>query len=629
MLLVLLHHAEIGPFRAGYLGVDIFFVISGFLITRIVKQAIEDGSFRFADFYFRRAKRLLPAAYVTFLATALVAPLMLDTAELKDFAAQLLGAVTFSGNFVLLGQSGYFEGDAAFKPLLHVWSLAIEEQYYLLLPAAMVFVPPRLWLRGALGIGVLSFGACLLVGSTKPDDAFFLLPFRAWELAIGSIGALASFNAPSAKRILSVLHWPAVVTLLLVPLVPIGATHPGVGALAVCCATLVVILREHPTLNGGRFCGLLAKVGDCSYSLYLAHWPVIAFINNAYVGAAPPTAHLVGLGVGVVLGWLLYRFVETPVRRMPLQPSRELFKAAVSASLGLALLSYGSVWLYALGGTDYGHIRRANRGFEACSYRDGFAVKPECRNADAPKILVWGDSYAMHLVPGLATTTDAGVLQAARSRCAPFLNLVSVDVRNANYDWAARCLAFNAAVVDYLKATPSIEVVVMSSPFDFVLSERTEDRVWRTLSLREGRFVERVPDVGVAVAAMRETVETLRAHGKRVVIVAPPPAPGFDAGACLERKATGKLLLGDRRDCRIPVSHVAERQARVHDFLARVEALGIPVVRFDGVLCSDGYCTSEFNGVFVYRDSGHLSYDGSRVLLEQIDLGRLLLARAD
>ena len=627
VLLVMLHHAEIGPFEAGYLGVDIFFVISGYLITGIVKRAIEDGSFSFSQFYFRRAKRLLPAAYVTFLATAVLAPLVLDTAELKNFAKQLLGAVSFTGNFVLLGQSGYFDGEAAFKPLLHVWSLAIEEQYYLLLPAAMVFLPPRYWLRGAVTIAVLSFGACVLMAATDPDYAFFLTPFRAWELAVGSIGALASFDAPWMQRGLKALHWPAAAALLVVPLFPLGSVHPGTDALAVCCATLVVLLRRHPVWERAHISRLFAKIGDCSYSLYLAHWPLLAFVNNAYVGVAPVGARVAALAVGAVLGWLLYRYVETPVRRMPSQPSRAAFRAAVGASIGLVALGYSSVWLHALGGVDYGYVRRANRGFEGCSYREGFVPKPECRNAEAPRILVWGDSYAMHLIPGLAATSDAGILQAARSLCAPFLNLVVVDRKNANYDRATGCLAFNVAVVEYLKATPSIEVVVMSGSLAPYVGERTARRS-RVLSLQDGELVEQAPSVETAVASLRETVEALRAYGKRVVIVGPPPAPGVDVGSCLERAASGKLLLGDRRDCRIALSHVTERQRRVHEFLARVEALGIPVVRFDDVLCNEGHCESVLNGVFLYRDSGHLSYDGSRALSKRMDLGRLVLTQA-
>lgn len=142
VLLVLFYHADM-LLPGGYLGVDVFFVISGYLITGLVCRALERGEFSFGEFYYRRAKRLLPAAYVTLLVTGLLAPVILNDAELRDFFAQLIGALTFSSNVVLFLQSGYFEGAADLKPLLHIWSLSIEEQYYFLLPAALVLLPQR------------------------------------------------------------------------------------------------------------------------------------------------------------------------------------------------------------------------------------------------------------------------------------------------------------------------------------------------------------------------------------------------------------------------------------------------------------------------------------------------------
>ncbi|HMM72612.1 MAG TPA: acyltransferase [Rhodocyclaceae bacterium] len=143
VLLVVLHHAEFGLVDGGYLGVDVFFVVSGFLITGLITSRIESGRFSFSDFYFRRAKRLLPAAYVTFVACAALAPWLLGANELRDFWQQLIGSTTFTANFVLWQQAGYFQGAAALKPLLHVWSLAIEEQYYLILPLALTLMPRR------------------------------------------------------------------------------------------------------------------------------------------------------------------------------------------------------------------------------------------------------------------------------------------------------------------------------------------------------------------------------------------------------------------------------------------------------------------------------------------------------
>lgn len=226
--LVLLYHADIAPFAAGFLGVDIFFVVSGFLITSMVRRAVEDGTFRFSEFYFRRAKRLLPAAYVTFLLTALAAPLILNAQELQDFTRQVFGAVTFSANVVLFLQAGYFAGAAELKPLLHVWSLAIEEQYYLLLPAFLVWLPRRWWLAGGVLLMLGSLALCLVLLPIKPVATFYLLPTRAWELGLGSLAALAPVWVARWAAMWRLAFWPALGGLILVPIFPTGLPHPGV-----------------------------------------------------------------------------------------------------------------------------------------------------------------------------------------------------------------------------------------------------------------------------------------------------------------------------------------------------------------------------------------------------------------
>ena len=286
ILLVLLHHAKLDFLTAGYLGVDIFFVISGYLITQIIRRDLENGIFSFPAFYFRRAKRLLPAAYVTLLVTTLLSALFLTQSEARDFFKQLVGAVTFTGNIALWLQTGYFEGAANLKPLLHVWSLSIEEQYYMLLPAAMVLAPRRYWLPAMAMLLILSMALCFALAGSKPGATFYLLPTRGWELALGSLGALMPAKAMLDKRV-SGLVWPALLMLLVIPAFPTGIVQPWGDAALVCAATLVVILGRHPSLVQSPALLPLARLGDFSYSLYLVHWPLFAFANNAYVSPAP------------------------------------------------------------------------------------------------------------------------------------------------------------------------------------------------------------------------------------------------------------------------------------------------------------------------------------------------------
>jgi len=624
--LVLLYHASLGLFPGGFLGVDIFFVISGYLITGLVKKGIEDDSFRFVDFYFRRAKRLLPAAYVTFLITALVAPFVLNAQELKDLTAQVFGALSFSANVVLFLQSGYFSSAAELKPLLHVWSLSIEEQYYLLLPAFLVFMPRKYWIHGAILLFVTSLGLCLVLLTVKPVATFYLLPMRGWELGIGSLAAIMATQLQRLKQLFAVLFWPAVSILVVIPVIPTGLPHPGLDAILVCLATVIVILRRHPLLETSRISRLLARVGDVSYSLYLAHWPPFAFLKNATVGPITLMENLLTLALGIGLGILLYRFVELPTRRLRLQPSRRFVLSGLAASFGVlgvpvVLANTPST------GPDYAHIRRPNDGFAAvCAFETNFMPRAECRNSDQPSVMVWGDSYAMHLVPGIVGSTDRGVIQATRGNCGPFANLAPLSNIFYLRPWATACLDFNRSVLDYLAQTSSIKTVVLSSPFNQYLKQYDGKHHWRTLSVVDGVPVEQGGSVDLLVAAMVETIQRLRAQGKNVVIVAPPPSSGFNVGACLERKAQGKLVIGaPSGDCNIPVAAYQEFFALTKEFLLRVQKeRGAIMVSFDSLLCDSSRCVTQLDGKLLYVDSGHLTHDGSLLLAHKLGLRETL-----
>ncbi|MFO1199116.1 MAG: acyltransferase family protein, partial [Burkholderiaceae bacterium] len=424
VLLVLFDHAKIGPFEAGYLGVDVFFVISGYLITGMVRDGLADGTFGFASFYFRRAKRLLPAAYVTFAVTAAIAPFVLTVTENWEFRRQLAGAVTFTGNVVLWMQTGYFEGAAELKPLLHVWSLSIEEQYYLLLPASMALVPRRFWRAGAAAILAGSLALCLAVLPFEPSAAFYLLPTRTWELAVGSVAALGMFEGTKARAVVERLFVPGLIALALLPCVPLGLPHPGAAAMIVCAATLVVVLRKHPACEASLACRGLAFFGDFSYSLYLVHWPIFAFLNCAYVGEPARLPRVVAMVLAILVALVLYRTVELPVRRSSVRISWRSVAAIVSGSCALIAVPV----LAAKGrapDTSYEAVRRINYGFdEACEFTsDEFVPSLKCANSTRPEVLVWGDSYAMHLVPGIVSVTGTGIVQATRSYCGPLARI--------------------------------------------------------------------------------------------------------------------------------------------------------------------------------------------------------------
>lgn len=630
VLIVLFYHAKISIFSAGYLGVDVFFVISGFLITRLIKNGIESGSFRFSDFYYRRAKRLLPAAYVTFFVTALLAPFFLTSSEMADFRTQMAGAVTFTANIVLWRQSGYFEGTAELKPLLHVWSLAIEEQYYFVLPAILAIIPRRFWLRVAV-IGLLaSLVLCFALVQSKAAATFYLLPTRGWELTIGSVGALVVVGE-RLNHVLKIMFWPALVVLLVSPFVHVGSYHPGPGALLICLATLVLIMRKHPLLFKGAAMRGLGRVGDMSYSLYLVHWPLFAFFNNVWIGETggeqPSGIRIVLILLSLLLAFLLNRYIEEPIRRANIKRSIRVLVRTVATSLGLILITAGIAHSVA-SAKDYAYVRRVNHGFGvACEFNENFEPISECRNSDKPEMLLWGDSYAMHLVPGLLGVKGAPkIVQATRSTCGPLIGLAAQKDQGYDRKWGEKCIDFTDSVVRYLKTTDSVKVVVLSSPFSQFVNK---DQRLLKRDERDGTY--RIVDAGLAeaVAGLKRTADTVRALGKRVVVVAPPPSSGFDVGRCIERIDSKLPTMGVAKDCMINMIAYRENMGSV---LALMEALpqqaGIEVISFDSYLCGNGLCKTNMDGTFIYRDGGHLSHEGSVFMANAMSLVKTIDLKA-
>ncbi len=626
---VLLQHAVPGLLPGGYLGVDLFFVISGFLITGQLLGGLRAGRFALGSFYARRARRLLPAAYTVLALTLLSSPMWLAPLERADLARQHWGALGFASNGVLWLQSGYFDVAAELKPLLHFWSLSLEEQYYLLLPPLLLVAGTG---HRALRLLGLLVAASLLLGlglqRWDASAAFYLLPSRGWELGLGSLAAWAhgaGWRAPARVRA------PAALLLLTLTLAPLpawgGIGHPGANALLVALAAAALLLSACPPAASVALWPLV-RLGDLSYSLYLVHWPLIAVVNNAWVGESQAPgltwARLAAAALSLPLAWALWRGVEQPTRRWPL-PRRARDWAAVGAATGLlavlpCLLTGGSP----ASASTPADARRPNHGFAAtCDQWERWVDRPDCRSTAQPGWAIWGDSYAMHLVPGLALAAPAGLLQVTESSCGPLPGLVpwrpdAPAGASFTRDWARQCERFNASALAALTAPGAPGVVLLSSK----LAQYLGPPGGQLLRLQGGQEREVAPAQAEdeLVAAAARLAEALRARGRRLLWVAPPPQGGFDAGACVERRRHGQLILGAPADCRIRLADMPAQQQRVALLLLRFEReAGIPVLRLDAGLCIAGLCrTADDDGLGFYRDAGHLSIEGSRRLLPRV-----------
>ena len=621
---VMLNHARLPFLPGGFLGVDIFFVISGYLMTGIIDQALTTGTFSFRGFYARRVRRLLPAAYATFTMTACAAPFLLDATEYQGFVQQLAGAFTFTANIALWKQTDYFGTQGVMKPMLHIWSLSLEEQYYLLLPFLLFFCPRRLRLPLCMAMVAVSGALCIVLMMRSPSAAFYMLPTRAWELAMGSVIVLL-VRRNLLRSVPSPLRWLCVAVIVLLPVIVGEEGHPGWSALIICTATAILLIPA-ARQNGARqtFAPLVA-IGDRSYSLYLVHWPLLAFASNIFLRVTPVWVNGLLLLAAGVLAELQYRLIEQRFRAFTVN----VHSLAILILLPAILISASALTARRMETADM-HMRAGGMGLSPlCDFKGDFKPIRACAPDPSANILVWGDSFAMALAPGVAATADSGIVQAARTACGPFLGLAPVDKRTYTPAWAQSCNAFNKSVLQYLASNSRIDTIVLTSALAQYVPGAEPELDWHYLLETPTGFVERPQNNMVLLSSLKRTVTTLQAMGKRVVMIAPPPASLTDTARCHERVSEHKLVIPRNSDCTIST---ADYRAYRHDiirFLRDVRTQNIvPLIDFDARLCRDGNCITRLNGVMLYRDHAHLSAPGSVALSKDMDWASLIAQKA-
>ena len=627
VLAVVLYHADFGVAGNGYLGVDIFFVISGFLITSIILRQLEQKTFSFSAFYMRRAKRLLPALYATLSATSLLAYFFISSTQLDEYVSQLVGAITFSANMVLPTQVGYFAGAAESKPLLHIWSLSLEEQYYFFLPLFLFLIPARYRLPALLSLVTVSLLWCISWASSsgelppflwryadasKAEWAFYLFPTRAWELLAGSVAAWMMLRRPGLQ-VHANIKIMALVILLLMVLFGVDRVHPRWDAVIVTLATMIIMLDSRKWLPETGAIRIVERVGDWSYSVYLVHWPLFTFAYLGFVGDIPADVKILIVALSILFGFIQYRYIETPFRYGWSSRPRVAWSWFTASSLAVLSIPVPMVLGEPAPAVNAGEVmRRINYGLsEDCDGRlEGSWVPKVCSTTDQPDTAVWGDSFAMHLVPGLKTGTQ-GLVQVTKSACGPVAELAPITGKYTK-SWAKTCVAFNDAALQGILAKKSITKVVMSSTFGQYFDGDQEG-----MFLLDGKVVEKDPSV--AIERFVETIRKLQRNGKRVLIVSPPPRSGFDVGECLEREESSLVLF--RPECEISVDDYYSYEKSITDSLKTIAArTNAEVIWLKDLLCDEEKCRVRIGDAYLYRDGGHLSIEGSRRLLGQVKL---------
>ncbi|UWQ35128.1 acyltransferase (plasmid) [Leisingera sp. M527] len=639
---VVLFHAGAGGLPGGFVGVDVFFVISGFLITSIIHREITAGTFSILRFYERRARRILPALFAVTAAVLAAGYVLLMPAEFEDAARAALAAAVFLSNILFWSETGYFSPGIYDQPLLHTWSLAIEEQFYIIFPPLMMLLAAlrRGPVRLIAALTLLSFGLSALTTQMRPDMAYYLLPWRAWELGAGALTALliAGLRLGRLAREAMGLGGLAMIAYAVVRFDE-ATVFPGAAAmLPVAGAAMIIAAGGQAGTVCDRILSLrpVVWIGLISYSLYLWHWPVIVFYQQITLDRPDTAGCILVAALSTVLAWASWKYVETPFRRPPAQraaghaPSSA--RVLATALGGIAAAAAVSAAVLAGNGFPSRLPPEAVRlaGFAAdrhprlreCTARDSVWRPPgtPClfgpETAGPATVAIWGDSHAAALLPeaeAAAQRSGRRLAYLSRSGCLPVPETERLDGQTG------RCAEYGNGALAYLTGTDTIETVILVSRYamaaegylvDYGLAERdwgpTLFADTGTGSWPEDQRLERL------IAKLSTTVARLRGAGRQVAIVYPIPEIGHKVPETL-----AKLVLHGRdpEAFGLARSEYDRRNTAVIAALDRITAQhGATRILPQDALCGANRCRVIQDGTPLYYDDDHLNSAGAALL---------------
>lgn len=593
---VILFHARLPFFRGGFVGVDVFLVISGYLITSILYREMTSNAFSLLNFYERRVRRIIPAVYAMMAVTFVGAFCLFLPKDLRDTGQGVLATVTFLSNVLFYAKTNYFGETALSQPLLHTWSLAVEEQFYIIFPLLLWSLVRKAEKRTFAILAALfavSLAASAMIATDYPAENFYLPMTRAWELGLGSLLAIAlerKLIAPRSSEILAALGLALIIASFV--LVDERSTFPGLLAVPVCLGTALLIYSGAGSRRTEIHSILAWKpivfVGLISYSLYLWHWPAIVFANYYLLRPLSGLELALLLASIFLISALSWRFVEQPIRRGVWLHSRaRLFGDAALGAVVLGAAGLASHISDGFPGRMSPEVlkleaARAPEKLDGCAPPPGASYGGMCAfGTDPRKFIVWGDSHAGALRGTFdqvyADTHASGLLLSANA-CPP---LVGVSIRQVGRE-RNHCEDYARQVLQMIDRE-KIDVVFLAADW------------WN--DAQPGFFVE--GDLG---SGLDLTLAALK--GRKVFIVDRVPGARKGVASAMARS----LLYGRSYDLRPSVSDVA-RQRRTTHFAFASARTGHAFALIDPAqaLCGHQYCEVQAKGRPLYSDDAHLT----------------------
>lgn len=628
VIAILLFHADLSVLglklvKGGFLGVDVFFVISGYLIARIIFSEIKDDRFSLVTFYQRRARRILPALFLVTGACYPAAWFGMTPEQLENFSRSAVAASLFASNIFFWLDTNYFAESIALKPLSHAWSLAVEEQFYVFFPVFLVAV-----IRTRVSTGIMfaivagvSFLLAHALNSKFPEAAFYLLPTRVWEFIAGAAlahreGSVGRKRIPALDRIAPGL---GIAGLSFAFFCLDGSIrHPGFLTLVPVISTMAIIWYT----GRSDFCSAILSsracvgVGLISYSLYLWHQPLFSFAKIYSINDVSPLARVVLIFLAIVLAYLSWRFVEQPFRR-PVVGGAKIW---VSACVGLALVATpGCIGYYSNGFPSrmplYESLAKVEVGYktlggELCT-RDNCIVG---KTGVQPSVVLIGDSHAGVLARSFEKTyngSDKAALVLANGD-------MFVDKYPPFYDAAER---YNLVLKGQqpLVLAPEMRTVILSARYTLRVENVPFDNGEGGVELLPAAYRGRSADEkSIIMSSIDRATRELLERGKRVVLVYPIPEAGWDVPATLRK------LQSRHKDAALTTSYEVYRNRNrliIELFDAIPDSANLIKVRPDRIFCNtfivSRCATHSYSDVF-YFDDDHLSIAGADLVVAAI-----------
>lgn len=631
VLLVVGYHAFPEYIPGGFVGVDVFFVISGYLVTSIIQQSLSDKRFSLRVFYARRIRRLFPALLLVLAVTLFAGWLVLFPDELKQTADHAKYSAIYWLNFVLIDELGYFDVDSVYKPLLHLWSLSIEEQYYVIWPLLLLLVLRQHWIRPlpmiAL-IAVLSFASNIYYINDYPDEVYFHTATRIWQLALGSAFAVWTFKRPTAPN-----AWLLLIGSIMIAvgawLINEKLKYPGWWGLLPALGTVLVI---HANFNWKHWGGLVS-VGLISYPLYLWHWVVLSFVW-IYLGRQPSIVVII---LAVLLSFGLAYVTLRTVERVRYKPGQHI---PIMLLVGILVLSLVGLFVSKRDGLpDRPHLMYladANLQFTRTPSIDSACVKYSrrhlsservfdyCRGQSLDKklIAVIGDSHAHAIYPGIAKQAEQsgyGTILLANSSCPPFIGFLW----GQNDKEVSLCKTKIEQIIHLVKNDPRIEKVFISTRgptyiHGDVNGKFTEESVRKSIKSKYTYSPELTWQS--YFSGLRKTLEILENKDSikstyyflenpelDFIPKSTVPRPFDQWGISIQRNYVDRQLTELRMQHYTQEAHVIEK-----------EFSKLTVIDPMPFMCNEVNCLSYVNGHFLYADDDHYSLYGAKFAAENI-----------